>query len=54
MIRAYERIAEKLHIGKTKAKPFGQFRGGRLMMGTLSLHRTKAGRLWRMFWRMKK
>ena len=55
MILAYERIAEKLHIGTAKAKPFCKFnsRSKKLEVGTLSLHKSKNARLWRMFWRLK-
>jgi len=53
MTGAYERIAQRLLRGQPKAKPFGRFINGHLYTGTLSLHRTKQSRLWRLFWRLK-
>jgi hypothetical protein len=49
----YERVAEKLLKGQSKAKPFGMLIGNKFMTGTQSLHRTKQSRLWQLFWRLK-
>jgi hypothetical protein len=49
----YERVAEKLLKGQSKAKPLGMLIGNKFMTGTQSLHWTKQSRLWRLFWRLK-
>jgi hypothetical protein len=49
----YERTAQRLLVGIPRPKPFCMIVGGRLMVGTQSLHRTKQARLWRLFWRLK-
>ena len=53
MIGAYERIAQRLLQGQPKARPFCMVLDGRLLTGTQSLHRTKQGRTWRLFCRIK-
>lgn len=54
MTGTYERIAQRLLRGQPKAKPFGKLIDGHFYTGTLSLHRTKQSRMWRLFWRLKK
>ena len=53
MPSSYERIAETLLKGQPKAKRFGQLLDGKFLTGTLSLHRTRQSRTWRLFWRLK-
>lgn len=53
MIGTYERIAQRLLRGQPKARPFGKLINGHFYTGTLSLHRTKQSRLWRLFWKLK-
>ena len=53
MTGAYERTAEKLLKGQTKAKPFGRLIGNTFVTGTRSLHLTPQSRRWRLFWRLK-
>ena len=50
---AYERYASKLLRNLPKPQVFCRFRNGKLLVGTKSLHRTPAARMWRTFWRMK-
>lgn len=53
-MRAYDRIADRLLAAdRTPRKPLCRFRGGYLMVGTQSQHRTAAARRWRLFWRLK-
>jgi hypothetical protein len=49
----YQRTAQALLRNNPKPKPFGSFDGVNFEVGTQSLHRTPASRMWRMFWRMK-
>jgi hypothetical protein len=49
----YERTAMKLLKHSAKPKPFCIFENGKLLVGQSSLHQTKAGRNYRLFWRIK-
>jgi hypothetical protein len=49
----YQRAALRLMRGKPKPKPFGKLIDGKFFTGTKSLHRTKQGRAWNTFWRIK-
>lgn len=49
----YQRAALRLMRGKPKPKPFGKLIDGKFLTGTTSLHRTKQGRAWNTFWRIK-
>jgi len=53
MIGAYERTARKLLRKLPKTKPYIFFENGRVSIGTVSLHKTPAARVWRLFWRLK-
>ena len=53
MPSSYERIAATLLKGQPKSKPFGLLLDGKFLTGTLSLHRTRQSRTWRLFWRLK-
>lgn len=54
MISSYERIALRLLMSEPpRRRPYVRFINGVLLRGTQSLHRTRSGRMWRMFWRIK-
>jgi hypothetical protein len=53
MTGTYERIAQTLLHNQPRPKPFCRFENDYLHVGTQSLHRTPASRMWRTFWRMK-
>jgi hypothetical protein len=53
-VRTYERVAYALVRYNPRPRPFCKFSDGRLLVGTDTLHRTRASRLWRQFWRMKR
>lgn len=54
MTRNYERIAGRLlRVNYPRPKAFCVFKNGRPVVGTQSLHRTAAARIWRTFWRIK-
>jgi hypothetical protein len=53
MMRAYERAAERVLVGQTKAKRIARFIDGHLRTGHQSLHKTRQSRMWRLFWRLK-
>ena len=49
----YQKAALRLMRGIPKPKPFGKLIDGKFLTGTKSLHRTKQGRAWNTFWRIK-
>lgn len=50
----YQRISERLlRIDPRLPKAFCVFENGKFLIGTQSLHRSAAARVWRMFWRIK-
>ena len=51
---AYERTACTLLRYNLRPRPFCIYSNGRLLIGTDTLHRTRASRLWRQFWRLKR
>lgn len=53
MLSSYERAAEKLLKGMPKTKPIGLFYEGRFLTGAASTYKTKQGRQWNTFWRIK-
>ena len=53
MTRSYERIASRLLIDQPKPAACCTLVDGRLLTGTQSLHLTRCGRIWRLFWRIK-
>jgi len=53
MILAYERTSRRLLQGQPKPKRYCRLWEGRFICGTGSLHRTRSGCRYRMFWRMK-
>lgn len=54
MISSYERTAMRLLMTEpARRRPYAKFINGFLLTGTQTLHRTRSGRLWRMFWRIK-
>ena len=54
MKSTYQRISERLlRVGYRPPKAFCIFENGKLLVGTLSLHRTASARIWRTFWRIK-
>jgi len=53
MTRAYERTSQRLLGGLSKPKKYCRVWEGRLICGTGSLHRSRSGCRYRMFWRMK-
>ena len=56
MVGSYERTAQKLLKGLNgipKRKPFCKVVVGRLLVGVSTTHRTRQGRAWNLFWRIK-
>ena len=53
MKTAYVRLSERLLMQEAKPPVFCKFDGVKLHIGTGSLHRTVAARMWRTFWRLK-